>query len=131
MYIDANIFIFALDANTKTGDWAREILEQVIRGKHAITSSLAIDEVMWYLIKNNQKNNLKQYIQEIYSIRNLEVKETPALAPLQATTYIQEYNLEPRDAIHLACMKEFKQSTIISNDKDFDKVKHITRIGKE
>lgn len=128
MYLDANFFIFANFASDRRGQKARAILKNVTNGKLAITSSLALDEVMWVLIKNRQDSELRAIIEEIYSIKNLEVKEVPAIIPLRALEFIEVYKLKPRDAFHIAIMEHFGVKEIVSDDSDFDKVKEIKRI---
>jgi predicted nucleic acid-binding protein len=39
----------------------------------------------------------------------------------------KRYRLNPRDVIHLACALNHGIFTIVSEDKDFDKVKEIKR----
>lgn len=128
MYLDANFFIFAKLSTDTKGSRARNILNQIVSGKRAITSSLALDEVMWIFIKNKQINMLRPIIEEIYTIKNLEVKEVSATTPLIALEFIEKYNLKPRDAFHLAIMESFNVKEIVSDDSDFDKVKNIKRI---
>ncbi len=128
MYLDANFFIFAKLSTDTKGSRARTILNQIVLGKKAITSSLALDEVMWIFIKNKQVDKMRPIIEEIYSIKNLEVKEVSATTPLIALNFIEKYNLKPRDAFHLAIMENFNVKEIVSDDSDFDRIKGIKRI---
>jgi len=41
---------------------------------------------------------------------------------------MEKYDLKPRDAIHLSAAIEHGVFTIISEDKDFDKIKEIERL---
>ena len=127
IYLDANFFIFTNLVDTK-GKQARCILKEITQGKQAITSSLALDEVMWVFLKHNLKHEIKKIIEEIYSIKNLEVKEVSSLIPLKAVQFMEEHNLKPRDAFHLAVMKQFGITEIVTDDKDFDKIPGIKRI---
>ncbi|MBI5254150.1 MAG: type II toxin-antitoxin system VapC family toxin [Euryarchaeota archaeon] len=43
-------------------------------------------------------------------------------------TKIEKYNLRPRDAFHVAIMKSFGVTEIVSDDSDFEKVEWIKRI---
>jgi len=45
-----------------------------------------------------------------------------------AHAILDKYNLSPRDSIHVATAVEKKIKTFISDDKDLDQVKEITRI---
>jgi len=42
---------------------------------------------------------------------------------------LENTNIEPRDALHIACMLNNGLSTILSEDKDFDRIKNVKRIG--
>jgi len=128
MYLDANFFIFANLFDEK-GTKAREILGRIIQGKRAITSSLSLDEVMWVLIKNNLRHEVRKIIEEIYATPNIEVKEVAATVPLRALDFMEKHNLKPRDAFHAAVMEYCNVKEIVSDDADFDKIKSIKRIG--
>src|SRR3989344_7080307 len=128
MYLDANFFIFANFSKEKQAIKAREILKEINNGKKAITSVLVLDEVMWILIKMKLKEEIRPLIEEIYSIKNLEVKETPNLVPLRALDFMETYNLKPRDAFHLAIMEEFNIKEIVTDDADFDEISWAKRI---
>jgi|SRR3989344_7719394 len=128
MYLDANFFILANFSEDKRGKNARYLLESIKSGKPAITSSLALDEVMWAMTKNNLKNEIRDVIEEIYAIENLEIKEVSSIIPLRALDFIEIENLKPRDAFHAAIMQQFGISEIATDDTDFDKLDNIKRI---
>ncbi|MBI4334644.1 MAG: type II toxin-antitoxin system VapC family toxin [Chloroflexi bacterium] len=50
------------------------------------------------------------------------VKEVAASVPLQALDFVENNHLKPRDAFHVAIMRHFGISEIVSDDRDFDKV---------
>lgn len=128
MYLDANFFVFSITVGEKQGKAAREIALEIVNGKKAVTSSLALDEVMWVLIKNNMKELVRDTIEEIYAIENIEVKEVPSLIPLRALDFMEKHNLKPRDAFHLAIMEHLGIKEIVTDDKNFDKIPGIKRI---
>ncbi len=128
MYLDANFFIIARGESGKKGDRARQITRQIVAGKKAITSSLALDEVMCVYVKNKLQHELRAFIEEIYSIRNLEIKEVSPLIPLRALEFMEQCNLKPRDAFHVAIMEQFGVHDMVTDDADFDRVEGITRI---
>ena len=45
------------------------------------------------------------------------------------TDVFEKTTLDPRDAIHIASMKELGLSSIISEDTDFDNIRGIERIN--
>jgi len=129
LYLDANFFIFALLDNTERGTAARRIQKTIVEGKErAITSSLAIDEIMWVLLRNRKQNLLRVAVEGIYLMPNLDVVSVSSTAPLMALDFLEKYNLKPRDALHIAVMRENKVERIVSDDKDFDKIEWIKRI---
>jgi len=131
IYLDANFFVMCNFDQTIKGENARKILGEISAGKEAITSSLALDEVMWVIIKNKRIEALRETIEDIYAMLNLTVKEVSPEIPLEALDFIEKYNLKPRDAFHVAVMKKFQVNEIVSDDSDFDKVEWVKRIGYE
>lgn len=129
IYLDANFFLFAILDVTQKGDNARKIQDSIIRGKQdATTSALTLDEIMWVLVKNKKKHMLRTVVEGIYSIPNLDVSGLSSTVPLLALESMEKYGLSPRDAFHLAVMKEAKIRSIVSDDNDFDKVEWVKRI---
>ncbi|KPV61527.1 MAG: tRNA(fMet)-specific endonuclease VapC [Candidatus Bathyarchaeota archaeon BA1] len=129
LYLDANFFIFALLDRTDRGVEARRLQQTIVEGKErAITSSLALDEVMWVLIKGKKRHLLRAAIEGIYSTPNLDVVEVSSTAPLLALGFIEKYDLKLRDAFHIAVIRENEMETIISDDEDFDRIEWIKRI---
>lgn len=128
LYLDANFFIFALLDRTDKGVEARRILQMIVKGERALTSPLALDEVMWVLIKGGKKHLLRMAIEGIYSTPNLDVVEVISTAPILALDLIERYDLRPRDALHIAIMRENNVDTIVSDDEDFDRIEGLKRI---
>lgn len=129
VYLDANFFIFFNFDQSARGQAARKIHERILAGSLvAVTSALALDEVMWVIIKNKRSETLREVIEDIFAMRNLNVKDVIASTAFDALDYIERYDLKPRDAFHAAMMKSAGVSEIISDDHDFDRVKEIKRI---
>lgn len=129
IYLDANLLIFAYFDKGQKGEKAAEILKNIITGENAaVTSTLSLDETMWVLHRNNAKKEIREFIEDVYRMPNLEITSGSKLVPLRAVEYIEKYELRPRDAYHAAIMEEENIDTIASDDADFDRVKGITRI---
>ncbi|MBI2144416.1 hypothetical protein HYU17_04685 [Candidatus Woesearchaeota archaeon] len=47
IYLDANFFVFCFFDQSEKGKNSRSLLQQIVDGKEAATSALALDEVMW------------------------------------------------------------------------------------
>jgi len=72
---------------------------------------------------------LRTAIEGIYSTPNLDVVGVSSTAPLLALDFIEKYDLKPRDALHIAIIRENEVETIVSDDEDFDRIQWIKRIG--
>ena len=128
IYLDTNFFIITHFDQSEKGEKARKILQVIVNGKQAVTSTLTMDEVMWVIIKNKKGEVLRTVIENIYGTPNLTIKEVGIAIPLEALAFIEKNNLKPRDAFHAAIMKVLGVEEIVSDDSDFDRVEHIRRI---
>jgi hypothetical protein len=125
VYLDANFFIFSLLDRTEVGEDARKIYQKMVDGKlNTATSSLTFDEVMWVLIKADKRHLVKDTVNDIYQTQNLTIVPVSISVPLNAIDLILD-GLNPRDAFHVAVMMENRISTIISDDRDFEKVESV------
>lgn len=129
LYLGANFFIFALLDTGEKGQRAAEIHRSIAQGKErAVTSPLALDELMWVLIRTSKKHLLRTAVEGVYATPNLDVVAIPTTTPLTALNLIEQYDIKPRDAFHAAIMKENELSQIVTDDEDFDRVEWIKRI---
>lgn len=127
IYLDAD-FIFALLDKTEKAENTRSLQRDIVRGRYsAITSALALDEVMWVLVKNKKDHLLRTAIEGVYSLPNLDVIGVSPLVPMVALDMLERYKLKPRDSFHLAVMKESRVREILSDDEDFDRVEWVRR----
>ena len=125
VYLDANFFIFSLLDRTEVGECARKIYQKIVDGKlDTATSSLTFDEVMWVLIKAGKRHLIKDAVNDIYQTQNLAILPVSISVPSNAVGLITD-GLNPRDAFHVAVMMENKIKTIISDDREFEKVEGV------
>jgi len=113
VYVDVNVLYYFLTANEKFGERAEDLLERY--SGDMITSALTVWQL--YLLFRRQKTKLN--ITDILSDLGIEV------APLTVEIIRNAERckkLDFDDAIHYATMKAHGIRTILSNDKDFDKV---------
>lgn len=129
MYLDANFFIFANVAMDRHGQKARMILKEMKEGKQGVTSVLTLGEVLWVLRRNGRTADMRAVLEWIYNISNLHIREVSPLTPMRALAFIEKYNLKPRDAFHVAIMEELGINHIVTDNKDFDKIKGVKRIA--
>ncbi|MBI2574300.1 type II toxin-antitoxin system VapC family toxin [Candidatus Woesearchaeota archaeon] len=129
MYLDANFFIYCHFDQGSRGKAAREILRKIVGGMQTVTSVLALDEVMWVIIKKNVSGEMRSAIERIYATPNIRIVHVGADIPLLALDLMEAHNLKPRDAFHASVMKSLGITEIVSDDSDFDKVSWIKRIA--
>ena len=128
-FIDTNIFAYALLDRGRKGAACTGLLDQVVRGKQASTSPLVLDELMWVLAKNGRAGSIPSVVAKVCAMPNLTVLPVGGQTAEQASKLVAEFGLKPRDAMHLAVMREHGLSAILSDDRDFDKIKGIKRIA--
>lgn len=127
-YLDSNIFIYAAIYTGKKAERAREILKNVVKGDIAITSTLTIDEVIWAIWR--EVNREKAIIEglKILEFPNLNVLDVSSTDVYSALNFMKKYpGLKPRAGIHLSVSLNAGVFRIISDDPDFDEVKEIER----
>src|SRR3989338_3824099 len=128
-YIDANIFVYSVFLNDK-GEKARQALQLVQDSKiHAITSVLTFDEVVWSLRKHINEETAIAATKSFFLLPELAICDVTHKIFLDSLDIMQHEKMKPRDAIHVATMRENKILKIISEDSDFDKIKNIKRIS--
>jgi predicted nucleic acid-binding protein len=133
LYIDSNVFIYPIlyseDVEPKVKK-AKQILQNIENSElSACTSVLTWDEVVWVVRKTMGKTEAISQGQKLLGFLNLEFISTDENIIGQAQTLMAKYNLNPRDAIHIASAMNKKVSNIISDDEDIDVVKEIKRIS--
>ena len=127
-YIDSNIFIFAYSDYSNIGVICRKILHMIINSKiTSFTSILTFDEIFYKITKLKDRETALIIIESFLNLKNLNFIEVNLNTINYSLSLLKNYNLKPRDAIHLACALNKNIKNIISNDKDFDNVKEIKR----
>lgn len=127
LYLDANVIVLATTSDAK-GERALGWLDLVQKGiEDAIISSLTFDEVIWVLLKNGKGSMIEEVVRSAYSLKNCVIVGVDAEIPLSALEFMKKFKLKPRDAFHLAIMKQHGVNTMISDDADFDRVRGIKR----
>jgi len=83
---------------------------------------------MWILKKNVGRDNAIKIIKAMLSmpIKWVEVDKSVIIKMIDI---FEKTTLDPRDAIHIASMKELGLSFIVGEDNDFDKVDGIKRVN--
>ena len=128
VYIDSNFFITSVIDLGEEGENARKIIEDIKNGIFsAYTSTLTMDEVLWIIQKEKDRDTAYETAYIMVKMPNLSFISVDEGIMREAIEIYKKDKLNPRDSIHFSCMKKRKLNLIISSDSDFDKVKEIKR----
>lgn len=127
MYLDANVFVLAVDETAPLHAAANEALDAALRDE-AETSFLAIDEAIWALRRPAGRAAAVQAGRQFMDLPGLKLLAIDAQAGRKALDLMDR--LDPRDAIHAAAALATSKR-ILSTDPDFDAVDGLERVGLE
>ena len=125
IFLDAN-FIIYLNLDVKK---VENFYIKVLQEDQLALDPLVIDEVI-YISKKKYNVNFNDTISFLDEV----VLPNSLILPIRKEDYdkakelILQYNLKPSDAFHVAIMLNNSISKIISEDKDFDRIKEIERL---
>lgn len=138
-YLDANFLIAYFAPNHPDHRPARQrMFELFVEKKMMLISCLALDEtffkvkeVVEFSVPNDRKSSFAEFssilrhivdeIEKIRLIRIVQFRKNLVSAVRDALDNMRLYNFRPRDAFHLACMRDFSIGKIVTKDKDFFK----------
>ncbi len=129
-FIDANFLIYLNTLRDRRLLFIFEnFFEKLLAEYVLFTNILVLDEVI-YISKSKYK---VPYYVTIKFLNKLIPKYINIVPPtlkeyIKAVEIIKEYELKPSDAIHVATCIANNIKYIVSEDKEFDKVKDIERI---
>ena len=127
IYIDTNVFIESILRDNKE---CQTILEKIINKEvQGITSILTWDELVFILRKFIGKEIAISEGEKFLRFPNLIFVDAKKEIIQNAQKLIGKYNLQPRDAIHIATAIHAGINEIVSEDSDFDVIKEIKRIS--
>jgi uncharacterized protein len=129
IYIDSNIFIYPViyeSSSQTTG--SKKILSAVEKGEvKAYTSTLTWDEVVWVVRRVLGRADSIQAGEKLAAYPNLRFVPTSEEVIRSAQRLLSEYNIAPRDAIHVTSAITKEVDSFISDDSDLDVVGEIRR----
>jgi len=131
VYIDTNIFLNPIlyDSNkNQEAKKSKNFLEEIITNKKlGFTSVLTWDEFVWIIRKTLGIHIAIEKGKKFLVFPNLRIVNLSLKTINRAQDLIDNYHIEPRDAIHAASALENKINKIISFDGDFDIINEIER----
>ncbi len=149
-FIDTNVFHFYLRGPEAARKAAVKFLERVeSREISGYTSVLVLDELVYKIllrkIEEKHKQNplivierdfteigkhssyVKETVEIILGISGLVVLDVTKEDLQHVPDLMEQFSLLPRDALHVSVMLSHKINDMVSSDKDFDRVKDLTR----
>ena len=130
VFLDANIFLYAVGGDGPHRDSCRAVLaavgEEIIEG---VTSSEVLQEILHV---RSRRLGLKDATSAVRAAAALVAAVLPVSHEdvLAACDLLDARpQLGARDALHVAVMVRAKILTIVSVDKDFDALKRVRRLG--
>jgi len=128
LYVDSNIFLYAILNRERIGNRARAFLGLVQQGReHACSSILTFDEIVWSVRRHRGFEEAVAAGEGFLSFVNLKLIPVDGDLVAQALEIIRRYELDPRDAIHAASAISMNVEAIISSDQHFDKIRDLRR----
>jgi len=152
IFIDANIFAYFFISHPIYGERCLELLMDIDYGlRTGVISPLIIDEVIYVLMVQKAKeltgtgdiklikrtlpevwrasldtvSQFYDYIDQLISRGNMKVLGLDYSISRIALECAKEYDLLPRDALHVACCKAYGIEEMATNDRDFEKVSYL------
>ena len=126
VYVDVNIFLNPILYDSESIPEvakAEVFLGKIISGDiEAFTSILSWDEFVWVIRKLISKDFSVKKGQEFLIFPNLKFINVTSDIVWKAQDLIKDYNIKPRDAIHLSSALSKNLAEIITFDNDFDKI---------
>jgi len=129
IYIDSNIFISPViyESSPETTG-SKRILSAVEKGEvTAYTSTLTWDEVVWVVRRVLGRADSIQAGEKLAAYPNLRFVPTSEEVIRSAQRLLSEYNIAPRDAIHVTSAITREVDSFVSDDSDLDVVGEIRR----
>lgn len=123
--LDANLIVRYLTQDNLRQAKAFEHLLKTVKEKLILTD-VTMAEIVWVLSSYYELPK-KEIIEKIEGILGLEIFEINRDIIGQALTYYRQYNLDWIDAYLAAYGKRNKIKTILSYDRDLDKISEVKR----
>jgi predicted nucleic acid-binding protein len=129
MFLDSNVFLYAIGGDGPHREPCRQVLAAVGRGAlDGVTSSEVLQEVLHV---RSRRIDMKDATTAARSAAGIVADVLPISADdvLDACGLLDSHpNLGARDALHVAVMKNSRIGLLVSVDRDFDALKTIKRL---
>ena len=132
LYVDSNVFLYPIIYKPETVEEARESKDFLLKISEglvdAYTATITWNEVVWVVRKIFGLKASIELGRKFLEFPNLKLLNIKRSVVLRAQRLMEKYKIKPRDAIHAATALENGIETIVSYDRDFDKLEEIKRL---
>lgn len=129
IFLDANVFLYAIGADSPHRTPCRAVLEAVGQGRlDGITSSEVLQEILHV---RSRRVNVKDATSAVRAAADLVAEVLPVTTNdvLGACRLLEAHSgLSARDALHAAVMMNSQLHLLVSVDRDFDVLPELKRI---
>lgn len=129
LFLDANVFLYAVGADSPYRAACRSVLEAVGQGKlDGITSSEVLQEILHV---RSRRVDVNDAVSAVRAAAELVADVLPVTTEdvLEACSLLESHSgLGAREALHAAVMKNSRIQIVVSVDRDFDAVPDLKRI---
>jgi len=129
LFLDANIFLYAIGGDGPHRELCRAVLLAVGQGTlDGVTNSEVLQEILHVRARRASVSDATQAVRAAAGIV-ADVLPVTREDVLEACTLLTTYStLGARDALHAAVMKNARVNLIISIDRDFDTIVSLKRL---
>ena len=132
LYVDSNVFLYPIVYRLETVEEAKgskDFLLKISEGSvEACTATITWDEIVWVIRRIFGLKSSIELGRKFLEFPNLKFLSVKRSVILRAQRLMEKYKIKPRDAIHAATALENNIETIVSYDRDFDKLEEIKRL---
>lgn len=129
IFVDANVFLYAVGAESPHRDACRSVLQAVgQRTLDGVTSSEVLQEILHV---RSRRVSVRDAATAVRAAADLVAEVFPVTSRdvLDACTLLESHaGLGARDALHAAVMKNSQIHLLVSVDRDFDVIADLKRI---
>jgi len=128
LYVDSNVFFYAKVQDRVFGECCSRVVSKIASKEiDASTSALVALEVANALRKYGLSKDVADEVRAIFSL-GIDVYPVESSDVREAAEIYSEAKISPYDCAHAAIMKRNGLSTIVSADKEFDRVTWLKRV---
>jgi uncharacterized protein len=129
IFLDTNVFLYAMGAEHAEKAPCRKLLELVSWGKvEAVTSAEVLQEVLFFRMRRGNRDDALESVRRIREMVD-DVLPVTGDDVLAACDFLARYPaLDARDAVHAAVARRNRITSIVSLDKDFDHIQGLRRL---